>query len=126
MYNILIVDDNEDMMSVFESYLHHHGEYFIEKSYNAVESYQKCHDIRESGEGGLDLIIMDINLPDVNGFDAARKIREDNPEIPFLFITAYESPEIKAEYDTFKNATILEKPINYKEFCNALATYLNQ
>ena len=35
-----------------------------------------------------DLVLLDVSLPDGNGFDLARSLRESNPQVPFIFITA--------------------------------------
>ncbi|MEE8424245.1 MAG: response regulator [Elusimicrobiota bacterium] len=79
---ILVVDDEEDFRSLLETVLKRAG-------YSVVTA--------ESGESGLaahkkespDLIVLDVQMPDMGGFEVCRRIRADGPrkDIPILFCT---------------------------------------
>ena len=72
---------------------------------NAVSKYKK---------GRFDLIILDVMLPEMNGFDICEVIRLDNSKIPILFLTAKSTNEDKVK--GLKMADdYLTKPFNLKE-----------
>lgn len=75
----------------------------------------------------FDLAVLDVMLPDGNGFDLAKKIQSDNPKLPFLFLTAR-----SLKVDVLKGFALgavdyLKKPIDEEELLvriNALVTRL--
>ena len=79
-YSILVVDDEREIADLVELYLTNEN-YQVYKFYTAKEAL-KC-----IGETGLDLALIDIMLPDGNGFDLCRKIREDH-NYPVIMLTA--------------------------------------
>ncbi len=53
--------------------------------------------VRKSEELQPDLVLLDIGLPNLNGLEAARQIREVSPGSRILFLTSYDSPEFLQE-----------------------------
>ena len=53
--------------------------------------------IRKSAELQPDLVLLDINLPSLNGLEAARQIRRLAPRSRILFLTSYDWPELSHE-----------------------------
>ena len=81
MYNILIVEDDE--------VLNHGIQYCLKDDYmnmDSVYSFKQAEEIIE--KESYDLIILDISLPDGNGFALCEKIRKLNYDIPIIFLTA--------------------------------------
>lgn len=78
--------------------------------------------------GGLDLIIMDIQMPDMDGFTATKEIRNSkepnlNNQIPIIGLTAYFEPEDRQRaFDEGMNE-YLTKPLRAKEFFAALRRF---
>ena len=58
------------------------GGYLTVASYNC----QKARQLLRSG--AFDLMLLDVNLPDGNGFDLCREIKEELPDLPVIFLTA--------------------------------------
>lgn len=81
MMNILVVEDDEKLNQIICSYLAR-NDYAAKGCADPVEAYDLLY------AGTYDLIISDIMMPKVNGFDFAKEIRQKNPAIPILFITA--------------------------------------
>lgn len=81
MINILVVEDDEKLNQIICSYLSK-NDYNAKGCINPVEAYELLY------ERTYDLIISDIMMPNINGFDFAKEIREKNPTIPILFVTA--------------------------------------
>ncbi len=82
MFRILVVEDDRDLNKAVCSYLNKNG-YEAVGSINANEAYDAMY-----GGNLFDLIISDIMMPGIDGFEFAETIREQNQNIPILFMTA--------------------------------------
>lgn len=85
-YNILLCEDDVNLGNVLKSYLEVNN-YSVNLCRNGVEGLQ------EFQNGKFDLIIMDIMMPEMDGFETAEKIRDLDPEIPLFFLSAKEMKE---------------------------------
>lgn len=81
---VLIVEDNVEMRKFLRQVLGHHGYELLEAS-DGVEGVQITRQERP------DLILMDISLPQLDGLEATRQIKEDPelPQIPVIAVTAH-------------------------------------
>lgn len=82
MFKILVVEDDREMNHTVCSYLNQNG-FDSVGCLSAGEAYDAMY-----GGTLFDLIISDIMMPDVDGFEFAQTIREQNQDIPILFMTA--------------------------------------
>jgi len=84
MKRVLVVEDNENNMKLICLVLEKHG-YEPIKAFSGEEGVEKAMAERP------DLILMDIQLPDINGMEAVKRIRmvDDMQEIPIIAITSY-------------------------------------
>lgn len=80
MYNILICDDEKDIVSAIEIYLKTAG-YSVYKAYNGMEAI----DIVNNND--IQLVLMDVMMPQMDGITAMAKIRE-NSNVPVIMLTA--------------------------------------
>jgi len=80
MHTILICDDDRDIVSALDIYLSAEG-YRTEKAYNGLQA------IEAVKRGGIDLILMDIMMPEMDGIRATAKLRE-NGNVPIILLTA--------------------------------------
>lgn len=80
-YHIFLVEDDENFGSVLKSYLEMNNfkVTWIKDGANAIASFQSQE---------FDFCILDIMLPNLDGFTIAKKIKIINPEIPTIFLTA--------------------------------------
>lgn len=87
---ILIVDDVEENLRVLEAFLSRAGHKDIPKASSAREAYQ----LLEEHES-IDLILLDIMMPEISGIDACRKIKADErlKDIPVIMVTARDDME---------------------------------
>ena len=81
MRKILIVEDDKDLNPLIATYLKVSG-FECDQAYDGVEGF----DLFNSGS--YDLILSDIMMPRMDGFALARKVREINEDIPFIFLSA--------------------------------------
>ena len=70
MHTILICDDDRDIVSALDIYLTAEG-YRTVKAYNGIQAVEAVK------KGGIDLILMDIMMPEMDGIRATAKLRED-------------------------------------------------
>ena len=82
MFKLLVVEDDRELNKTVCSYLNQNG-------YEAVGclSANEAYDVMYGGTL-VDLIISDIMMPETDGFEFARTVRELNTDIPILFLTA--------------------------------------
>ena len=89
MFKLLVVEDDRELNKTVCSYLNQNG-------YEAVGclSANEAYDVMYGGTL-VDLIISDIMMPEIDGFEFARTVRELNTDIPILFLTARDDFESK-------------------------------
>ena len=115
---VLIVEDNENSDSYFRAALHKYG-------VNTLSARNGIEAIRMFGENKqINLVLMDLNMPEMDGFEATRKIKSMRPEVPVVAQSAYiltgeEARSINAGCDEF-----LAKPIRLTSLVAVLKKYL--
>ncbi len=82
MFKILVVEDDRELNRAVCSFLSRNG-YEAEGCLRANEAYDAMY-----GGTVFDLIISDIMMPEIDGFEFAKTVRELNEDIPILFMTA--------------------------------------
>ena len=107
--HILIVDDEKEIADLLEVYLKNDG-YIVHKFYNGVDAL-KCIE-----ENDLDLAVLDIMLPDINGFHICQKIREKF-YYPVIMLTAKGEDGDKIMGLTIGADDYITKPFNPLEVC---------
>lgn len=80
MYNILICDDERDIVSALKIYL-------ASDEYQLFEAYNGCQALEVLEQEEIHLILLDIMMPEMDGFELCRRIRE-RENVPILFLTA--------------------------------------
>jgi CheY-like chemotaxis protein len=90
--NILIVDDFDDTRLLLRTWLEKKG-YRVAEAENGNEAVTKA----EGGE--FDLIIMDVEMPELDGLSATRKIRQitNSMTVPIVAVSAYGADQFRAE-----------------------------
>lgn len=112
--NILIVDDSKIICRLFSSYV---GKFF--KSVDCVYNGQEALDIIESNIKYYGVIILDINMPVLDGLTTANKIRSYYGNMPIVFIIG-ENDTTSIRYNTnlISNSVLLFKPCSEKSLLN--------
>ncbi len=82
---ILIVDDDEDLRQALAEQFERHEGFTIEMAPNAVQGME----IAESGK--VDLVILDVDLPDMDGRDACRLMRKHGLRTPIIMLTGQDT-----------------------------------
>ncbi len=119
MYKVLVVDDEPIAV---ESVV-----YMIKKNFESIDivgtsrsgkdAIEKAHNLHP------DIIIMDINMPGMNGLDAMKEIRLHIPNISFIVISAY---DYFAEAEVMGIEEYILKPVKETKFIETLNRALNK
>ena len=117
--SILIVEDNELNMKLFNDLLEAHG-------YNTLQTSDGIEALKMAREHKPDLIVMDIQLPEVSGLEVTKWIKDDDnlKSIPVIAITAF---AMKGDEERIKKGgceAYLAKPISVNEFLDTIKQFL--
>ena len=121
--HILVAEDNELNMEIAEFLLESNGA-SVTKAYDGKEAVDI---FAGSPVGGFDVILMDIMMPNLDGYQACREIRElprvDAKRIPIIAMTANAFTEDRQEaYDCGMNEH-LAKPLDGKKLLETVSKY---
>ncbi len=120
MKTILIVEDNELNMKLFNDLLEAHG-YATLKTRDGIDA------LKMAREHQPDLIIMDIQLPEVSGLDVTKWLKEDEKlrHIPVIAVTAF---AMKGDEEKIREGgcqDYISKPISVVKFLETVAKHLH-
>ena len=116
-YTILIAEDEKINYLYLELLLKKSNPDFnLIHAFNGKEAIDLSKDADK-----IDLILMDIKMPILNGYEAAKTIKELYPKIPIVAQTAYTTPD---EQEAFKFDDLITKPISEKTINSILSKYL--
>ena len=108
MFKILVLDDDKELNRTVCAFLNNSG-YEAVGCLNANEAYDALY------ENTIDLIVSDIMMPGVDGFEFARNIRDVNNDIPILFMTARDDITSKQRGFRIGVDDYMVKPIDLDE-----------
>ncbi len=117
---VLIVEDNELNMKLFHDLLEAHG-------YNILQTKDGMEALRLAREHRPDLILMDIQLPEVSGLEVTKWIKEDDnlKSIPVVAVTAF---AMKGDEEKIREGgceAYIAKPISVTNFLETVERFLN-
>jgi CheY-like chemotaxis protein len=72
----------------------------------------------------VDLIVTDLKMPGMDGFELLSLIRRDHPYIPVIVMTAFGNPELEKWLESVGIFAYLEKPIDFAELTNKILSAL--
>ncbi len=121
MKRILVVEDNEKNMYLISYILRNKG-------YEVIESRTGVEGVELAIKEKPDLVIMDIQLPDIDGLEATKRIREfeGNEELPIIAVTSYAMVGDMEKVLSAGCAGYIEKPIKPDTFLLEIEKYLSK
>lgn len=105
---ILLVEDEENLLKTIRLNLELEG-YAVTPATNGIEA------LKEFRRSNFNLVILDVMLPEMNGFDVCEQIRKENTQMPVLFLTAKDSSSDKIQGLKLGADDYLTKPFNLEE-----------
>lgn len=106
----LVVEDTPDSRALYAHMLRTAGL----KVLQAKDGLHAVELIETSGEV-IDVVLMDYRMPRMDGVEATRKIREHFPELPVLFVSGWDEPDMKEAAFKAGAAEYLVSPIDYEK-----------
>jgi DNA-binding response OmpR family regulator len=120
-YRVMLVDDEQDITTVFKMGLENNQ--FIVTTFNdSVEALSKFR------PGLYDLLILDIRMPGMNGFQLYKKIRDVDNKVKVCFLTAFDESrrEFRTSFPFLEEVKCyLKKPITVRDLVKRLADLAN-
>ena len=114
---VLLVDDNEDNIETYSSYLKEEG-YQIEIAQNGLKAFNLAKEMQPK------LILMDIQMPQVDGLTAIRMIRANNLNMPIIALTALAMSEDREKCLNAGANEYVSKPVPLKKLTKLIQKYL--
>jgi DNA-binding response OmpR family regulator len=116
---ILLVEDEQKIADTLKMGLTEDG-YYVETAYDGTIGWKLFQ------QNKYDLVILDINLPGINGYDLCKKIRNRDANVPVIMLTALGSLNDKIEgYDSGADDYII-KPFEFKELLMKIRVLLKR
>lgn len=117
---VLVVEDNELNMKLFHDLLEAHG-------YNILQTKDGMEALRMARHHKPDLILMDIQLPEVSGLEVTKWIKEDDDlsTIPVIAVTAF---AMKGDEEKIREGgceAYIAKPISVTDFLDTIKRFLD-
>jgi two-component system, OmpR family, copper resistance phosphate regulon response regulator CusR len=117
--NILIVEDERRLAEILKKQLEEFG-------FNAEIAFDGYVGKQLIEKNKYNLIILDINLPLINGYDLCKEIRKTNNKIPIIMLTAFGTPDNKiAGFDAGADDYIV-KPFDFRELLARVNVFLRR
>jgi DNA-binding response OmpR family regulator len=119
--NVLLIDDEQDITEALKIGLGHH-DFHVDTYNDPVEG------VANYKEGKYDLVLLDIRMPKMNGFEAYQALREKDSNVKVCFLTAFEVYEKKFANvipDSSK-AHLLRKPISLRVLAENLDRFIGK
>jgi len=119
--NILYIEDNPDNMLLVQRALESRG-YALIKAMNGLDG------VDTAEKEDIDLILLDINLPDIDGYEVARRLRKSSkPELAYIPVIAITANALKGDAERALEAgcdVYMSKPINIRELWARIEAYV--
>jgi len=117
--HIMVVDDDPDTVSILARHL-------LREGFDAIEATSSADCLRLVGEHQVDVILLDLMMPQMDGFEVCRLLKE-NPttaEIPIIMITARDDLDARAEGMRLGVSDFLAKPVFRRQLANRIRAQL--
>lgn len=121
MSTVLVVEDNENNLMLVRDVLQLKG-------YKVLEAMTGAEGLRLAAEEKPDLILMDIQLPDIDGITALARLRADSATraIPVLAVSASVMPEEQQQITASGFEGFIAKPLNMKSFLQTIERFVGK
>lgn len=118
---VLLVEDNEDNLAVYRTMLEHVG-------YRVIEARDGEEGVSRAHEEHPDLILMDISIPKIDGWEATRRLKtaEDTQDIPIIALTAHALEEDRQAAMEVGCDGYLAKPVEPRRVVEEAERFIGQ
>jgi DNA-binding response OmpR family regulator len=108
MFHILVVDDDKNTRLLFQTVLESAGYqvYTADNGRSALEAMDREH---------VDLVVLDVMMPEMDGYEFTKTLRENQSTLPILMVSAKQLPEDKKQGFLVGTDDYMTKPIDEEE-----------
>ena len=120
----MVVDDERDILSIVKRGLESKNRFQVETFIDAESALES---LKENSGDYYDLVLTDIRMPKINGFELYRRIKESNPHMKIVFITAFEinKEEFSKVIPSVDVIDFISKPVSMSTLITKLNSILN-
>jgi FixJ family two-component response regulator len=115
---VYVVDDDDAVRDSLDTYLTLKGLHTV--------AFGSARDVLAYRDFGPELLIVDINMPDIDGFALLDALRERGQNPPVILITGLGDPEVRARADRAEVAALFDKPIDAPALLTAIKRILER
>ena len=115
MKKILLVDDEDGIQMLYREELQDSG-------YEVISAYTGEEGLEKVKSEAPDLVILDIQMPGMNGIETLRQMKMDNPDLPVILSSAYN--EYKQDLGAWASDAYIVKSSNIDDLKAAVAKFL--
>ena len=122
---IYVIDNEKDIVTFVTSVLERNG-YSVHSFTDSTEALKDIElNCSSKSKKKVHMIITDIRMPEVNGFEIARRVQAINSDIPIVFITAFEinSSEFHQLFPSLQVNEFLQKPFHIQKLIDTVKKY---
>ncbi len=116
---LLLVDDEDNLRSMLEAALRHSG-FDVHPAANGRDAIDAVSTVKP------DLVVLDVMLPDLDGFDVVKRLRTSGDRTPVLFLTARDATEDRVRGLTLGGDDYLVKPFSLEELVARIEAILRR
>jgi len=110
---ISIVDDDEPLRSSLENLIRSVG--FRVQGFSSAEAFLRSNQVQTT-----DCLILDVRMPGMSGPRLQRDLRSESADLPIIFITAYQNPDVRAQVLEAGAVAFLYKPFYEEDLLGAI------
>jgi FixJ family two-component response regulator len=110
---ISIVDDDEALRTSLEDLIRSVG--FRVQGFSSAEAFLRSNQVQTT-----DCLILDVRMPGMTGLGLQRDLRSENADLPIIFVTAYENPDVRAQALEAGAVAFLYKPFYEEDLLDAI------
>lgn len=116
---ILIVEDNDIGFALIH-------EIFLDYNFDITRAYDGAEaiDYFQNDKYAFDLVLMDLRMPNINGFKATSKIKDINPSVPVIVVTAYVHSQSIFDCQNCGCDEFIAKPFEINHLLSTIKKYL--
>lgn len=118
-FKILLVEDDEALRFIVKDNLEEHG-YSVDVAVNGEIALELFN------QNNYDLIVLDVMLPKIDGFQVAEAVRKTNDQVPIIFLTARSMTEDKITGLTIGGDDYIPKPFSMEELLLKIKIFLKR
>ena len=101
---VIIIDDEQDITNTLSRYFNRKDKFELDTFTNPVNALEAIK------QGNYDLVLTDIMMPEMDGIELLKKIKEEKPELPVVMMTAYSTIDKILECDKLGATDYITKP----------------